>query len=128
VYGARGKADKLDGVLRRYGTDAARRTAPLDHVRGRPVPGDDPRPAWHHLSDAVLIRNFDRHLAGRLGLKEHPEFVRRLYFDHFTRRRLPQVAARPRARAARPGSRTRWALTERRRDGTAAADRGGDRR
>ncbi len=83
VYGDCGTAGKLDAVLERYG--AARPAGPhcYELLAGdsfveitRASPGTFFLTPW-------LIRNFDRYVAGRLGLREHPELVRD-YFRHFT--------------------------------------------
>ena len=100
VYGDCGTAGKLDDVLRRYGA-----TRPAGPHCYEMLAGDTfqqitrARPGTFFLTP-WLIRNFDRYVAGRLGLEEHPELVRD-YFRHFTDavylRRIPDSALELRA-------------------------------
>jgi hypothetical protein len=101
VYGDCGTAGKLDEVLRRHGA-----TRPAGPHCYEMLAGDSfvqitrARPGTFFLTP-WLIRNFDRYVADRLGLTEHPELVRD-YFHHFTDavylRRSPDPGLEQRAR------------------------------
>lgn len=83
VYGDCGTSGRLDAVLARHG--ATRPDGPhcyemLAGAAYHRITAE--RPGTFFLTP-WLIRNFDRYVAGRLGLDEHPDLVRD-YFHRFT--------------------------------------------